>query len=354
MKKIFAALLTLCVMLSCLPAVSAQVPISVFLDHEQISFDVEPIIQNDRTMVPMRAIFEALGALVSWNEETRSVVAEKDGVTIRITIGRSVMYRNDEAFTLDAPPMILEDRTLVPLRAVSEAFGADVRWNEVLRRVDIYSDPAYDIFRKELLITQLSPEDEAYFRDHISEACYEFLGYSYPSMFLLNPEEAYESILAKDEAFLASADTIWNETVMYYILMCQVYSETTIYQPPHNITDDQYYDIYLELTQELGYASEKMFAASYRTLSDGTPILFLSFFPEDCVARYACIVAKDNAVRYFASTTDGVNQSHVLTEEVVPAFRTTEDDLFFDYLVHAEHAADESAFLECVETALAE
>ena len=354
MKKLFAALLTLCMLLSCLPAVSAQVPITVFLDNEQISFDVEPMIQNDRTMVPMRAIFEALGATVSWNEDTRCVFAEKDGVTVRFTIDRRVMYRNGEAFMLDAPPIISDDRTLVPLRAVSEAFGAEVRWNGTLRRVDIYSNHPNDVFRKELPISQIAPEDEAYFRNHFNEVCYDFLGYSYPIAFLPEPQHAYESITAKSEDFLASANAVWNETVMYYILVSQVYSETVIYQPPHNITYDQYYDIYLNLSQELGYSAENMFTAKYDTLSDGTPILLLIFTDENLVARYACITANDNTVRYFAATTDGENPTPILLEEVILSDESIEDDYVFDYIVCDDSISDEASFLESVTLALAE
>ncbi len=353
MKRMFSAVLALCIIISAIPAATAQTPISVYLDNKQISFDVEPIIHNDRTMVPMCAIFEALGAVVSWDEETRCASAEKDGISIRLTIDRHVMYRSGEAFRLDAPPMIVNDRTLVPLRAVSEAFGAEVRWNAPLRRVDIYSDQADEVFRKELLISQISPEDEAYFRSHFNEVCYDFLGFSYPGTFLLEPERTYENILAKDPAFLASASVAWNETVMYYILVSQVCSETIIYQPPHNITDNQYYDIYLKLSQELGCSAENMLSASYSTLSDGTPILLLTFPAEDTVAKYACIAAKDDAVRYFAATSDGENKEPFLVEEVVLWEGSTADDFSFDYLVVDDVITDETSFLQSVEIALA-
>ena len=71
-------------------------------------------------MVPMRVIFEALGCTVGWDEGTRTAAAEKDGVAIYLQIDNELMYRNGEMVVLDAVPCQIGDRTLVPIRAVSE------------------------------------------------------------------------------------------------------------------------------------------------------------------------------------------------------------------------------------------
>lgn len=114
---------------------------SVEVDGLRLKFDVPPIIVDDRTLVPMRAIFEALGARVDWDDETRTVTASASGKTIVMRIGDAQMTVDGAAVDLDVPPMILFDRTLVPVRAVSESFGATVDWDEATYNVIIsYAD----------------------------------------------------------------------------------------------------------------------------------------------------------------------------------------------------------------------
>ena len=114
--------------------------IPVFVDGVQIDFDQQPIIQEDRTLVPLRGVFEALGATVYWNNDTRSVTAYKDGTTVELAIGSSTMYVNGQPRYLDVAGQIINDRTMVPLRAISEAFGAIVYWDNDTRTVRVYSE----------------------------------------------------------------------------------------------------------------------------------------------------------------------------------------------------------------------
>jgi hypothetical protein len=113
--------------------------ISVILNGNTIAFDVQPQIINDRTMVPVRAIFEALGASVDWNEETRTVTAIKGGTTVKLTINSDTMYINDTVTAIDSPACIIDDRTLVPVRAISEAFNIKAEWDENTRTVILTS-----------------------------------------------------------------------------------------------------------------------------------------------------------------------------------------------------------------------
>lgn len=111
--------------------------ITVFVDREKINFDVNPVTENDRTLVPMRAIFEALGATVTWDETTQTAIAVKDVNTIKITIDSNIMYKNEESIILDVPARMIEDRTLVPIRAVSESLDASVDWIEETQQIII-------------------------------------------------------------------------------------------------------------------------------------------------------------------------------------------------------------------------
>ncbi|MDY5626275.1 MAG: stalk domain-containing protein [Clostridia bacterium] len=102
--------------------------IKVIIDGETLATDQPPVIINDRTLVPLRAIFEKLGAFVDWNELAQSVTATKDGREISLAIGGNTMYVNGEEKPLDVPAMIYGERTLVPVRAVSEALSCNVEW----------------------------------------------------------------------------------------------------------------------------------------------------------------------------------------------------------------------------------
>lgn len=139
-KKILSGILSVVMLLTIIMVpVTASDNIKVVIDGTEIFFDVPPMTISDRTMVPLRAIFEALGATVNWNEATQTVTSQRDDITVKLTIGVLVMYVNRRAVSLDVPARIINNRTLVPVRAISEAFGADVSWNEDAKIVYISS-----------------------------------------------------------------------------------------------------------------------------------------------------------------------------------------------------------------------
>ena len=142
---------------------SERAGITVMLNGRRLMFDVPPQIMNDRTMVPMRAIFEALGADVDWYADTQTISAVATDVhrtavylgigndimeveTIYLWIGMPEDYPRPDVFsstievTLDVAPIIVNDRTLVPLRAISESFGAEVSWDEYTLTVNIVTE----------------------------------------------------------------------------------------------------------------------------------------------------------------------------------------------------------------------
>lgn len=119
------------------PVVSSKGDIKVLFNGKPIAFDQAPIIENDRTLVPMRAVFEALGTEVNWDGKNRRVTAKGGDTTVTMTIGSKTMSINSHALSLDVAPKIVNSRTLVPLRAVSEAFKADVKWDGATKTVTI-------------------------------------------------------------------------------------------------------------------------------------------------------------------------------------------------------------------------
>lgn len=88
-------------------------------------------------MVPLRAIFEGLGATVEWNGNTQTITAYNETTIVRSTIGEYTMNVNETAKSIDVPPMLVNDRTLVPARFVAEAFDCDVQWDGNTKTVSI-------------------------------------------------------------------------------------------------------------------------------------------------------------------------------------------------------------------------
>ncbi len=119
--------------------VAAAGEVKVYLDGFLLNFDVAPQIINDRTMVPLRKIFESMGATVDWDEPTRTVTAVRDGIVIVLPIGSLHPTVNGVAWPLDVPARIVGDRTLAPLRFVGEAYGGQVLWDDETRTVQIFS-----------------------------------------------------------------------------------------------------------------------------------------------------------------------------------------------------------------------
>ena len=132
MRKITAIVISVILALSSISVFAANREPSVYLNGEKMNFDVNPFIENDRTLVPMRAIFEAVGADVQWDDETKTVVAarEKNGETTFIALQiNSNAFVNSKQTELDVPAKIVNDRTFVPLRFVIESLGEKVEWD---------------------------------------------------------------------------------------------------------------------------------------------------------------------------------------------------------------------------------
>ncbi len=124
----------LCVLLTLILLV-VQVPfaqaadLSVLVNGSVLTGDVAPFIQDGRVLVPMRAIFEALGANVTWDASTQTVTATEGDTSVSLVVGQNTATVGEETDTLDVPAQIVGGGTVVvPLRFVSEAMGAQVSW----------------------------------------------------------------------------------------------------------------------------------------------------------------------------------------------------------------------------------
>lgn len=116
---------------------SAYASIGIKINNQVLNTDVEPQIVNGRTMVPVRAIFEGVGADVDWNPSSKTITGKKDKTTIVMQIGDNIMTINNKAVEMDSAAMIIDERTYAPARYVAEAFGYEVNWNSELKEVSI-------------------------------------------------------------------------------------------------------------------------------------------------------------------------------------------------------------------------
>lgn len=136
MKKLISLLMMVILAVSSVTYASAAADeITVYLENNKIESDTQPQTINSRTMVPIRAIFEAMGAAVEWDAETQTAICTKGGTIVKMTVNSETEYINDTAYTMDAAPVIIYGRTLAPARYVAEAFGYFVSWDEKTKSV---------------------------------------------------------------------------------------------------------------------------------------------------------------------------------------------------------------------------
>ena len=103
---------------------------NVLVDDSFEISDVNPVIINDRTMIPVRLLTEALGASVEWIDTTRTVIVRSEEAVIKMTIGNRNYTIDGNNYVMDTEPIIVNDRTLVPIRFISEALNCDVSWDQ--------------------------------------------------------------------------------------------------------------------------------------------------------------------------------------------------------------------------------
>lgn len=122
-KKFFAVLLAAAAF-----TVNAAA-VNLYIDTAKIATDTPPTVVSGRTLVPVRPIFESLGATVSWDQNTQTATGVKDNTTVKMQISNTTAYINGEPKTLDVPAQLINGRTMVPARFVSEALHCDVTWH---------------------------------------------------------------------------------------------------------------------------------------------------------------------------------------------------------------------------------
>ena len=130
-----------------LAALCTFTPLTAFaadvnIDRKPLQMDVSPTVINGRTMVPMRSIFEGLGAAVEWNNYTRGITAQKEDKTITLYLNEKNAFINGVSHSLDTPAVAVNGRTMVPVRFVAESLDCKVYWDSYNQLVSIFTDNA--------------------------------------------------------------------------------------------------------------------------------------------------------------------------------------------------------------------
>ena len=110
-------------------SVYATNDIQVIINDDYVNFETKPFIENGRTLVEIRKVFEQLGGEVNWEAETRTVILKKNDILLKLPIDKKDILIQGKTITLDAPAKIINNKTFIPLRFVSEQLGYDVKWN---------------------------------------------------------------------------------------------------------------------------------------------------------------------------------------------------------------------------------
>ena len=140
-KKLICAAAAVCI--ACAAAVPAALAddIKVYVDNKKVGFgDQPPVIIDDRTMVPIRAVFEAADASVDWDGDSQTAIIRRGDVNVVMQLNEPYFYKNSDAIALDVPSQLVNDRIVIPVRAIAEAMDFGVTWDAAHRNVLIATD----------------------------------------------------------------------------------------------------------------------------------------------------------------------------------------------------------------------
>ncbi len=307
MKKFILFLIVCTLALSfSVQAMPRPMEITVVVDGEELEFDVPPRAENGRILVPMRYIFEALGAEVNWIQDENRAIAAKDDITVDITLGNDTMYRNDAPIKLDVPAKAVDGRTLVPARAVSEALDAKVEWDQDTYTVTITSPVPY--IPGEYHFTELSEND----MNTLRKIYPELYGMYAKEVLFENmaeyPKDVASLIKSEDARIRMFADDVWNNMMAHTILNIQTESKDMyIFDIPEEVEIDSYTLMgdYMALTEKENMSSEAALQTEFKKIGN-TPILEICFNGQKTIygvadTDFVFVVPEGDSFRYFYS-----------------------------------------------------
>ena len=146
MKKTYKIILLSLILILCFTVTAfAQDVIKVYVDNERVDFDVAPFIEKGRTLIPLRGVFEKLGAKVDWNKNLLEVVIKDENNEIEMILGKDKVMVNGIIKDIDVPTKMINSRTFAPLRFVAENLGHTVRWEESTNSIYITKNDTFPV-----------------------------------------------------------------------------------------------------------------------------------------------------------------------------------------------------------------
>lgn len=149
----------------------ATTPIKVLVDQTILQLDQPPALEDGRVLLPIRGIFEALDAEVVWDEATQLLTGEKDGVLIRLEMGKQQALVNGEIIIMDTPGKMINGRTMVPVRFIAENFGIEVTWDPSEQMVIISTDKDEIEDKEEMALYRNTNFKDDYLEINVKEHC---------------------------------------------------------------------------------------------------------------------------------------------------------------------------------------
>jgi len=134
-------------------------PITVTVNGRALVMDTQPISRDGRALVPLRVIFEVLGANVAWDPVARTITGTRGNTTMFLQINNRTAKLNGNSITLDVPPAVIDGRTMVPTRFIAESLDAQVNWDGQTRAVSIVTGDATAVTVRTIPATVISITD---------------------------------------------------------------------------------------------------------------------------------------------------------------------------------------------------
>jgi hypothetical protein len=134
--------------------------LTIFLENQKLSADVQPVIIKDRTFIPLYSLADLVGAQLDYDATTHTVTCSKEDLTFTLDFRQGIVKKNGMILTMDPAPLILNGRTMVPLRSFAEAFGYQVEYSDDTKTVHVTPSP--ELVKKRQWIKDLiQKSDEA-------------------------------------------------------------------------------------------------------------------------------------------------------------------------------------------------
>ena len=143
MKKLLAFLFTFAITFSGISCFAAPADISVMVDGAKVEYDVKPIIMDSRTMVPIRKTADMLGAEVTWDDSIKTATITLDGRVVKMKQNDPNIYVNDVRISMDTSAVNVDSRILIPVRYLAEALDSTVLWDHNQRIVEVITQRHY-------------------------------------------------------------------------------------------------------------------------------------------------------------------------------------------------------------------